>query len=70
MNCGPSKPGNIVVFDQNLTDPPVVDIELLEIDESRTKDEQEAELNGSDKELICYGTLICNGSLKNVAALR
>jgi len=64
------RPANLVTLLQATAgvEPTPLDLEI--IDGSLSQDDQEARLNASAKEIVCFGSLYVEGQARNVAAYR
>jgi hypothetical protein len=63
-------PASLVTFSQAAAKDPPAPISLTIIDGNLSKDQQEAKLNETGKQLISYGSLYVQGHAQNVLAYR
>ncbi len=61
---------NLLTLLQGSGGPPSAPLSLEIVNGGSNKDQQEAKLNSSGKQVVCYGSLYVEGQPQNVAAYR
>lgn len=64
-----SAPANLITF-TSVASAPASPVSLQAVAGNLTDQQQQSQLNGSGKSVVCYGSLFVNGQSQNVAALR